>query len=68
MPNDVLKKAVEANPIINGGGVVSIGPVAVLTKSRISPVVNIVDPILAQSGYLDIRLDDVRYYSGDTSA
>jgi len=68
MPNDVLKKVIEANPIRNGGGVVSIGPVAVLDNHKISPVVNITDPIIAQSGYLDIRLDDVRYYSGDTSA
>jgi hypothetical protein len=68
MPNDVLKKCIEANDFRNGAGVVSVGPIAVVSNHKISPVVNITYPILAQSGSLDNRLDEVRYYSGDTSA
>ena len=68
MPNDVLKKCVEANDFRNGAGVVSVGPLAVVVNHKISPTVNVTNPIIAQSGSLDIRLDDVRYYSGDSAA
>ena len=65
---DVFEKCVTANGYNNGSAVVSIGTLAVTSNHTLSPKVNQVSQIPAQSGVLDSRLDDVRYYSGDTSA
>jgi hypothetical protein len=63
---DVITKSVPANDYNNGGLLVSNGGIDLITdNSKIDPKVNKVDQINAQSGVLDSRFDDVRYYTGD---
>jgi hypothetical protein len=63
---DVITKAVPANNYNNGGLLVSNGGIDLITdNSKIDPKVNKVDQINVQSGVLDSRFDDVRYYTGD---
>ena len=63
---DVVQKANSSKDYKNGSVVVSIGPVGV--NHTIPPKVNQTSQIAMQSGVLDSRFDEVRYYSGDTSA
>jgi hypothetical protein len=65
---DVIQKANSSKDYKNGSVVVSIGPVGVVVNNTISPKVNQTSQIAMQSGILDNRFDEVRYYSGDTSA
>lgn len=63
---DVITKSVPANDYNNGGLLVSNGGIDLMTdNSKIDPKVNKVDQINVQSGVLDSRFDDVRYYTGD---
>lgn len=63
---DVITKSVPANDYNNGGVLVSNGGIDLITdNSKIDPKVNKVDQINVQSGVLDSRFDDVRYYTGD---
>lgn len=65
---DVLQKIISGNNFKNGTAVVSIQSLGVVTNHTLDPRINVTDKILIQSGIYDSRLDDVRYYSGDTSA
>jgi pyrimidine operon attenuation protein/uracil phosphoribosyltransferase len=64
----VLKKSNASKDYKNGSVVVSIGTVGVVVNNTIDPKVNQTSQIAMQSGILDSRFDEVRYYSGDTSA
>jgi pyrimidine operon attenuation protein/uracil phosphoribosyltransferase len=65
---DVIQKAVSSNSYKNGTTVVSISPLGIIVNNKIDPKINQISQITTQSGVLDSRFDDVRYYSGDTSA
>lgn len=65
---DVLQKIISGNGFKNGTAVVSVQTLGVVTNHTLAAKVNITDQVLIQSGIYDSRLDDVRYYSGDTSA
>lgn len=65
---DVLQKCIPANTQRNGSIVVSTNAFGAITNFSIPPVINKLGTITAQSGVLDTRFDEVRYYSGDTSA
>lgn len=51
----------------NGGVIVTNSTVPRTSNNTINPKVNQISQVLTQSGVLDSRLDDVRYYSGDTA-
>lgn len=65
---DVLRKVITANSFKNGTAVVSIDMLGNLANHTINAAVNQTSQIAVMSGVLDSRLDDVRYYSGDTSS
>jgi pyrimidine operon attenuation protein/uracil phosphoribosyltransferase len=65
---DVVQKANSSKDYKNGSVVVSIGTVGVVVNNTIPPKVKQTNQIAMQSGIIDIRFDEVRYYSGDTSA
>jgi len=65
---DVVQKANSSKDYKNGSAIVSIGTVGVVVNNTIPPKVNQTSQIAMQSGILDSRFDEVRYYSGDTSA
>jgi hypothetical protein len=66
MPDDVITKAKAANNYKNGGVMVSVDVVGVTANHTIDPKINKTQVIISQSGTLDARFDDVRYYSGDS--
>lgn len=68
MPDDVITKAKAANGYNNGGVMVSVDVLGVTANHTIAPKVNKTQVIIAQSGTLDTRFDEVRYYSGDSSS
>ena len=68
MPDDVLTKAKTSAGYNNGSVMVSVSPVGVTVNHTVSPKVNKTQTVLSQSGTLDIRFDEVRYYSGDSPA
>lgn len=65
---DVIQKVISANDYKNGSVVVSVDKLGVVTNHTIDPKINQTWQIPMESGILDNRFDDVRYYSGDTSA
>jgi hypothetical protein len=65
---DVLQKCIPANTQQNGSIVVSTNIFGTITNYKVAPTINKLDTVTAQSGILDSRFDEVRYYSGDTSA
>lgn len=65
---DVLQKCIPANTQQNGSIVVSTNMFGTITNYKVAPAINKLDTVTAQSGILDSRFDEVRYYSGDTSA
>lgn len=65
---DVIQKSVSSNDYKNGTVVVSVDRLGVISNHTINPRINQTSQINSQSGILDSRFDDVRYYSGDTSA
>lgn len=67
MADDVLKKVIGANSFKNGTAVVSVDKLGVTANHKLDTVFNTTYQILQQSGILDTRFDEVRYYSGDSS-
>ena len=65
MANDVLKKVIANNEIKNGTAVVSIDKFGNIDNSKVDTTSNTTYQVLAQSGVLQDRLDEVRYYTGD---
>jgi len=65
---DVLQKTIAGNGFNQGTAMVSITTLPVLTNHTLAPKINQTAQILTQSGVLDSRFDDVRYYSGDTAS
>lgn len=65
---DVIKKIIDANDYKNGTIVVSVDKLGVVTNHTKNTVFNQFAQVDFQSGVLDIRFDEVRYYSGDTPA
>jgi pyrimidine operon attenuation protein/uracil phosphoribosyltransferase len=64
---DVLKKVITGNDFKNGTAVVSIDKLGVVTNHTLDTAFNQISQITVQSGVLDSRLDDVRYYTGDAT-
>jgi hypothetical protein len=64
---DVLQ-SITSGVFKNGTAVVSVGTLGVVSNHTLNTVRNKVTEIPKQSGVLDIRFDEVRYYSGDTPA
>ena len=64
---DVLQ-SITSGGFKNGTAVVSVGTLGVVSNHTLNAVKNQVSEIPKQSGVLDTRLDEVRYYSGDTPA
>lgn len=64
--SDVLKKSIDANDYKNGTAVVSIGPLGRTVNQKLDTVFNQTSQIPTQTGILDTRFDDVRYYTGDS--
>lgn len=62
---DVFQKVISGNGIKNGTAVVSVDKLGVVTNHTLNPVFNKDDQIISQSGLLDTRFDEVRYYTGD---
>jgi hypothetical protein len=62
----VLKKVIDANDYKNGTAVVSIGSLGIITNHTVDTVFNQTSQIATQSGILDSRFDDPRYYTGDS--
>lgn len=62
---DVLKKVIDANEYKNGTVVVSVGTLGIIENHTVDTVFNQTYQIPIQSGILDTRFDEVRYYSGD---
>jgi hypothetical protein len=60
---DVLQKIIEANPIRNGRAMVSIQPVVVINNRTLPSKINSTYEMLYNSGVLDDRLDEIRYYT-----
>lgn len=65
---DVLQKVINSNDYKNGTAVVSIDKLGVVTNHTLNTVFNQTSQIATQSGILDTRFDDVRYYSGDSAS
>lgn len=66
--SDVIRKSVSSNDYKNGTVVVSVDSLGVISNHTINPKINKVSQIISQTGVLDSRFDDVRYYSGDSPA
>lgn len=62
---DIFEKIKQANSIKNGGSVVFYNELT--PPTGVPPKVN-TSHVVTQSGVLDTRFDDARYYSGDTTA
>jgi len=65
---DVLQKVINSNDYKNGTAVVSVDKLGVVTNHKLDTVFNQTSQIAMQSGILDTRFDDVRYYSGDSAS
>lgn len=68
--SDVLKPVIGSNAIKNGGIVVSQsnGQTSVNPNSKRDPDLNSFIPSGTLFTRLDIRFDDVRYYTGDSAS
>lgn len=71
---DVAQKIISGNPQ-RGGGIVSMAGAKALTPAqkigsefRVTVPVQKDESVAAAEARLDIRLDDVRYYSGDSAS
>lgn len=62
----VIKKSIDANDYKNGTAVVSIGILGLIENHTVDTVFNQTAQIPVQTGVLDSRFDDPRYYTGDT--
>ena len=65
---DVFQKVIGANDYKNGTVVVSIGTLCIIENHTVDTVFNQTAQLPAQTGILDTRFDDVRYYTGDTAS
>ena len=59
---DVLKKIVQENDFKNGSLVVSVNKFGDIINHTINPKINDDSVITTQSGLLDTRFDDIKYY------
>ena len=71
---DAAKKIISDNPQ-RGGGIVSMAGAKALTAAqkigsqfRVTVPVQTDQPVTVIEARMDARLDDVRYYSGDTAS
>lgn len=62
-----MPDVIAINTVKNGGVTVSIGVLGVMNNHELSPKIN-QNEFAKNSGILETRLDDVRYYSGDSSS
>ena len=62
---DVLQKVISGNYYKNGTAVVSVGALGIIANHTVDTVFNQTSQIPVQSGILDTRFDEVRYYTGD---
>jgi len=62
---DVLKKVIDANDFKNGTAVVSIDNLGNLDNHTVDTTNNQILGFTVQSGILDTRFDETRYYTGD---
>lgn len=63
----VIKKSIDANDYKNGTVVVSVGTLGLIENHTVDTVFNQTAQIPVQTGVLDSRFDDPRYYTGDTT-
>ena len=63
---DVLQKIISGNEYKNGTVIVSIDKLGIITNHTIAPLYNSISQIPVQTGILDTRFDEVRYYTGDS--
>lgn len=64
---DVLKKVIGSNDFKNGTAVVSVDKLGVVTNHTLDTTNNQTSQLPSQSGVLNSRFDDVRYYTGDAT-
>lgn len=64
---DIFQKVIEANDFNRGSAVVSIQTTGRTVNQILDPAKNVTAGILAQSGVLDSRFDDIAYYGGGSS-
>lgn len=62
---DVLKKVIEVNDFKNGTAVVSIDKLGNIVNHTVDTPFNQTLAVTVQSGILDTRFDETRYYTGD---
>ena len=62
---DVLQKVISGNDYKNGTVVVSVGTLGIIANHTVDTVFNQTSQIPVQSGILETRFDEVRYYTGD---
>lgn len=62
---DVLKKIIDANDFKNGTAVVSIDKLGNISNHTVDTSFNQTLTFTVQSGILDTRFDETRYYTGD---
>lgn len=62
---DVLKKVIDANDFKNGTAVVSIDKLGNIANHTVDTPFNQTLTVTVQSGILDTRFDETRYYTGD---
>ena len=62
---DVLQKVISGNDYKNGTAVVSVGTLGIIANHKLDTVFNQTSQIPVQSGILETRFDEVRYYTGD---
>ncbi len=60
--------AINGRTYRNGGIIVTNSTFPLSANNKIDPKINQISQFATQSGILDLRFDDVRYYSGDTSS
>lgn len=65
---DVLQKIINENDYKNGTAVVSVGSLGIVTNHIVNTNFNQTSQIPTQTGILDSRFDDVRYYTGDSAS
>ena len=64
---DVLQSITNAG-FKNGTAVVSVGSLGVVSNHTLAAKQNKTSDLIKESGVLDLRFDEVRYYSGDSPA
>ena len=60
---DVLQKVINANDYVNGAAVVTVTPLPNTANARLPQTINDNTGIAALTGILDVRFDNINYYT-----